>query len=244
MSGTVLYEELLAELKTLAEPAYAQFHKRLLKDEKINVLGVRVPALRSIAKRYKNCVPALLDCPDDYYEVTFIKLQAVALLPYEELIDYIDRCVSLIDNWATCDCFAPKCIAKHRQDFMRFVYKYLGVDERYPATEFSQRFALTALLHFYVEEEWLGKIFDVVQEDADLDKYYVHMAAAWLIAEVLVKYYDEGVGFLKCNAECYDREGRGQEFFDIKTHNKAIQKACESFRLTKEQKDFLKGLKR
>ena len=243
-SGTALYDGLLTELKNLAEPNYAEFHRRLLKNDNIKVMGVRVPHLRKLAKKYKNCVPALLECPDDYYEVTFVKLQAVALLPYGELINYIDRCVALIDNWATCDCFAPKCIAKHREDFLPYIYKYLGVDDSYPVAEFSQRFALTTLLHFYVEEEWLQTIFDAVQEDADLDLYYVHMAAAWLIAEVVVKYYDDGVAFLKYNAECYDQKGEGNEFFAIKTHNKAIQKACESFRLTKEQKDFLRGLKR
>lgn len=228
----VTYEELLAELKTNAEPSYAEFHKRLLKNDKINVLGVRVPTLRKIVRRYKNFVPALLSFPDDYYEVTFIKLQAVALLPWEEFIKYVDKCVMLIDNWATCDCFAPKCIANRKDEFLPYIYSYLGMDGNITVTEFTQRFALTTLLHFYVEDKYLQLIFDIVQEDADLSLYYVHMAAAWLIAEVLVKYYDDGVKFLKLNK------------LDIKTHNKAIQKACESFRLTKEQKDFLKGLKR
>ncbi len=155
------------------------------------------------------------------------------------LINYGDKCVSLIDNWATCDCFAPKCIADHKDDFLPFLYDCLYSDK-----EFTQRFALTTLLHFYVEDKYLQLIFDAVQEDVDLDLYYVHMAAAWLIAEVVVKFYDDGVTFLKCNAECYDKEGKGREFFEIKTHNKAIQKACESYRLTKEQKDFLRGLKR
>ena len=97
--------------------------------------------------------------------------------------------------------------------------------------EFYQRFALTTLLHFYVEEKYLHTIYDFVRE-ADTEFYYVHMAAAWLIAEVLVKFYGDGVKFLKLNE------------FDIKTRNKAIQKACESYRLTAEQKTYLKGLKR
>lgn len=236
-SGMTLYEELLAELKANAEPEYAAFHKRLLKNDKINVLGVRVPTLRKLAKRYKNAIDPLLCCNDDYYEVTFIKLQAVALLPWEEFIKYVDKCVSLIDNWATCDCFAPKCISGHKDEFLPYISGYLK------GGEFSQRFALTTLLHFYVEEKYLQIISDTVRK-SNRDFYYVHMAAAWLIAEVVVKYYDDGVTFLKCNAECYDKEGKGHEFFDIKTHNKAIQKACESYRLTKEQKDFLRGLKR
>lgn len=221
------YEELLTELKANAEPEYAAFHKRLLKNDNIVVLGVRVPTLKKIAKRYKNAIGPLLCCNDDYYEVTFIKLQAVALLPYEQFVKYVGGCVALIDNWATCDCFAPKCIAEHRDEFLPYIYSFIESDK-----EFTQRFALTTLLHFYVEEEYLQNIFDIVQKDANLDLYYVHMAAAWLIAEVLVKFYDDGVKFLKGGA------------LPEKTHNKAIQKACESYRLTKEQKDFLKGLKR
>lgn len=238
-NGTQLYEELLTELNSYAEPEYAAFHKRLLKNDKINVLGVRVPTLRKLAKKYKNAIDPLLCCNDDYYEVTFIKLQAVALLPWEQFINYVDKCVPLIDNWATCDCFAPKCIQAHREEFLPYIFSYADSDN-----EFMQRFALTTLLHFYVEDKYLQHIYDIVQEDVNLDLYYVHMAAAWLIAEVVVKYYDDGVTFLKCNAECYDKEGKGNEFFDIKTHNKAIQKACESYRLTKEQKDFLRGLKK
>lgn len=226
-SGLPLYEELLAKLNTFAEPQYAAFHKRLLNDGKINVLGVRVPTLRKIAKQYKNCVPQLLTFPDEFYEVTFIKLQAAALLPYDLFVTYAEKCVSLIDNWATCDCFAPKCIAANKRDFYKYIQKFLQSDK-----EFTQRFALTTLLHFYVEEEWLDSIFSAVTKNAVLSYYYVHMAAAWLIAEVLVKYYDRGVEFLKSGG------------LEVKTHNKAIQKACESYRLTKEQKDYIKTLKR
>ena len=224
-NGTQLYEELLAELKAQAEPEYAAFHKRLLKNDKINVLGVRVPTLRKLAKRYKNAIDPLISLNDEYYEVTFIKLQAVALLPYEQFINYVDKCVPLIDNWATCDCFAPKCISGRKEEFLPYISKYLN------GGEFPQRFALTTLLHFYVEEQYLQIISQTVRK-SDRNLYYVHMAAAWLIAEVLVKFYDNGVEYLK----------RGE--LDIKTHNKAIQKACESYRLTKEQKDFLRGLKR
>ena len=226
MNGSPLYARLLAQLKSFAEEEYAAFHKRLLKNESINVLGVRVPILRKLAKQYKSDLPELLDLPDEYYEVTFIKLQAVSLLDYENFIKYVDKCVSLIDNWATCDCFAPKCIAKHKDEFMGYIRKYLASGK-----EFYQRFALTTLLHFYVEEKYLQTIYTAVN-NADTDLYYVHMAAAWLIAEVLVKSYESGLEFIKTDT------------LNIKTHNKAIQKACESFRLTREQKEYLKTLKR
>ena len=220
------YRQLLQILEENADEKYREFHKKLLKNDKIKVLGVRVPDLRKIAKQFKGDIDNLLAFPDEYYEVTFIKLTAVSNLEYEHFIKHVDLCVSLIDNWATCDCFTPKCIERHRHEFLPFIEKYLNIDG-----EFYQRFALTTLLHFYVEEEFLEIIFDAVKR-ANTDKYYVHMAAAWLIAEVLVKYYDKGVKFLQ------------KETINIKTHNKSIQKANESFRLSKEQKNFLKEIKR
>ena len=220
------YRQLLTLLEENADLKYRDFHKKLLKNENINVLGVRVPILRKIAKQFGGDIENLLTFPDEYYEVTFIKLTAVSNLKYEEFIKYVDSCVPLIDNWATCDCFTPKCIEKHKKDFLPYIEKYLSNDG-----EFYQRFALTTLLHFYVEDEFSDIVFDAVKR-ADTQKYYVHMAAAWLIAEVLVKDYENGVKFLQT------------ETIDIKTHNKAIQKANESFRLSKEQKNFLKEIKR
>lgn len=226
----MLYPQFLDELKASADEKYRDFHKKLLKNDNVSVLGVRVPTLRSIAKKYKGEIETLLTFPDEYYEVTFVKLSAVALLPYEEFIKYSDRCVKLIDNWATCDCFAPKCIAKHKDEFLPFITGYLYEDK-----EFYQRFALTTLLHYYVEEKYLQTIYDFLQE-ADTDFYYVHMAAAWLLAEVIIKFYEEAAKLLTANI--------AGDFIDKKTHNKAIQKACESYRLSAEQKTFLKGLKR
>ncbi|MDE7181397.1 MAG: DNA alkylation repair protein [Clostridia bacterium] len=220
------YQELLTKLESCADENYKVFHKKLLKNENVNVLGVRVPQLRKIAKEYKGRVDELIAYPDEFYEVTFVKLTAVSLLSYDEFINYVDKCVPLIDNWATCDCFVPKCIAKHREDFLPFIQKYATEDK-----EFYQRFALTTLLHFYVEEDYAQLIFTFA-EKSNTQYYYVHMAAAWLIAEALVKFYDIAKEFLLKNS------------LDRKTHNKAIQKAVESYRLTEDRKNYLKGLKR
>lgn len=228
----MLYQELLNELKESADESYKSFHKRLLKNDNIVLIGVRVPVLRKIAKKYKNEVPTLLTFPDEYYEVTFIKLSAVALLPYESFISYVDECVKLIDNWATCDCFAPKCVQNHKQEFLPFISKYLS-----DKGEFAQRFALTTLLHFYVEDKYFQLILDTIQGGIDTQYYYVHMAAAWLLAELIIKFYDKACCFLKANVEARFK------LLDRKTHNKAVQKACESYRLSDGQKNFIKGLK-
>lgn len=220
------YQQLLIELESCADENYRAFHKKLLKNDNVKLMGVRIPVMRKIAKKYIDSIDELLTFPDEFYEVTFIKLTAVSMLKYEEFILYIDRCVALIDNWATCDCFAPKCIKSHRNEFMPYIRKYAGQNG-----EFYQRFALTALLHFYVEDDYAETIF-ALSERSDTSLYYVHMAVAWLIAEALVKIYDKAKSFLLENT------------LDKKTHNKAIQKACESFRLSNDQKNYLKGIKR
>lgn len=222
----MLYQELLAEITIAADEKYRDFHKRLLKNDNINVLGVRVPILRKIAKAHKDDADALLSFPDEYYEVTFIKLTAVSYLNYEQFIKYVDICVPLIDNWATCDSFCPKCVEKHREEFIPYIRKYAAVDK-----EFYQRFALTALLHYYVCEEYAEEIFGLI-ERCNLNFYYVHTAAAWLIAEMLVKNFESAENFLLKNT------------LDENTYNKAIRKACESYRLSDERKNYLKGIKK
>lgn len=220
------YQEFLDELHEYADENYRAFHSRLLKNDKIAVLGVRVPQLRKLAKKYAASIDELFTYPDEFYEVTFVKLTAVSMLPYEDFIGYIDRCLPLIDNWATCDCFTPKCIMKHRDEFLPYIRKY--AEEQ---GEFYQRFALTTLLHYYVQEDYLAEIF-ALTDGSNTQLYYVHMAAAWLIAETLVKFYDSAKEYLMKNT------------LDRKTHNKAIQKACESYRLFDDRKNFLKGIKR
>lgn len=221
-----LYKELSEKLNALADKKYAAFQSGLLADESIKVLGVRVPQLRRLAKEYRGRVDELLSLPDTCYEITFIKLIAASYLPYEEFIKRVDKCVSLIDNWATCDSFTPACLKNHREEFIPYIEKYLSED-----SEFSQRFALKTLLSFYVEEKYLPLIEESIYK-VDTKYYYVHMAAAWLVAEIAAKYFDYGESILI----------KGK--LDIKTHNKAIRKAIESFRLSQEDKNRLRTLKK
>ncbi|MBQ8375151.1 MAG: DNA alkylation repair protein [Clostridia bacterium] len=219
------YDKLLGKLKELSEKDFAAFQSKLIKSPSQTLLGVRTPVLRKIAKEWTKQIERLLSFPDEYYEVTFIKLTAVSYLPYEEFLKYVNRVVPLIDNWALCDSFRPKCLKKHKDGYLPKLLSFLE-----NKTEFSVRYALVTLLAFYVEEKYLPLLFGVLKS-TDTQAYYVHMAAAWLTAEILVKYFDAGVAFLKEYA------------IRKETHNKAIQKAIESYRLTKEQKELLKALK-
>lgn len=221
----ITYEEALVRLKEHRDEKYAAFHSKLLKNEKIKLIGVRMPVLRLLAKEWKGEEDVFLSFPDEFYEITFLKCALVGALKYEEFIKRVDKVVPLLDNWATCDTFTAPCVGKHREEFLPFIERYLQSEE-----EFTVRYGLVMLLHYYVEEKYLPLIFDCVRGLVK-DDYYIMMAAAWLVAEVLVKYYDKGVRFLQ--------EGN----LPKTTHNKAIQKAVESFRITNEEKAFLKSLR-
>ncbi len=220
----IAYEEVLARLRSLAEENFRVFQEKLIKDS-APILGVRTPALRKLAREYRGETDAFLTFPDEYYEVTWLKCAVAAQLPYTQFVAVVDRLVGLLDNWATCDMFAPACIQKHRDLFRTCILRYLA-DERV----FVRRFALTTLLHFYVTEGELPFVFDCLSA-VDARPYYVSMAAAWLTAEVLVKFYERGKAFLL--------EGT----LDGATYLRAVRKARESFRLTDAQKEELQTLK-
>ncbi len=218
------YSEFLAMLAPYEEKEFAAFQQKIIMP-KTKILGVRTPEMRRIAREFRKNPEALLSFPDEYYEVTFIKLAAVSLLPYEKFCRLVGRCLPLIDNWALCDSFKADCLKRHKQDFLPYLSDLFATGK-----EFYQRYVLVTLLGFYTEKTYLPVIKEYLSR-ADTEKYYVHMAAAWLEAEVLVKYYDYGVHILQSG------------ILPPKTHDKAIQKARESFRLTKEQKGFLQSLK-
>ena len=220
------YDKFLEELKGYAEPKFAAFQKKLI-FTKAEILGVRTPILRTLSKKYKDEEESLFTFPNDCYEVTFIKLAVAANLPYDRFLRRLDECVEAIDNWATCDTFKPKALKKDRLDeFLPILLSYLN-----NAGEFYQRFVLVTLLSYYMEKKYLPICKECLKA-ANTEAYYVHMAAAWLTAEILVNHFEKGLEILK------------EEILSVKTHDKAIQKARESYRLTAFQKEYLNTLKR
>ncbi len=218
------YSNFIEILRQNAEEDFAVFQRKLIFTDR-KILGVRTPIMRKIAKAWKDSVEELFAFPDEYYETVFIKLAAVSLLPYDKFLLYVSDCVSLMDNWALCDCFKAKCIAKHREEFLPMIDGFFQTRK-----EYFVRYALVSLLNDYVEKKYIPSIKTYLQR-IDERVYYIYMAAAWLTAEVLTKEYDEGVDILR------------ERILPVKTHNKAIQKAVESYRINTEQKEFLRSLK-
>lgn len=219
------YTDLLSVLNALADEKYRAFQTKLLKNGKLHVIGVRVPDLRKIARTHRGELETFLSFPDDDYEVTFLKCLVLALQPYRVFRERLPEVLPLIDNWAACDCFDAPVTEKTKGDFLSFL-----LENRFSAHEFTSRYCLVQLLRFYCEPQYFPVVFDSI-EGCDHTKYYVSMAAAWLLSEVIVKDHAAGVGFLKKNT------------LPSATKRRAIQKAKDSFRLTKEQKNALELLK-
>ncbi len=218
------YDEFLNELVSYAEEPFARFQKRII-PTKAKILGVRTPVLRTLAKKYFPLSKSILAFPDEYYEVTFIKLSIIALMDFNEFEKNVEKCVEWIDNWATCDSFKPKCLKKRMDEFLPCIEKIFN-----HGAEFYERFALVLLLGYYVEEKYLPMIKNYIKR-ANTQFYYVHMAVAWLVAELLIKF------------PSYGKEILAEGILDKKTHNKAIQKARESYRVEKKEKEHLNALK-
>ncbi len=218
------YAELKEKLLSLSETEFAKFERRLI-PTKQTILGVRTPVIRKLAKAYDGGIEELFSFPDDYYEITFIKLTVLSMQTYSVFLEYVGQAVALLDNWATCDCFRPKCLRKNKENFLGKLEEIFA-----RGGEFDERYVFVCLLVNYAEEKYLPIIKDYIAR-AHTERYYVSTSVAWLIAELLIKAYPSGVELLQSGV------------LDNKTYDRAIQKARESFRVSQERKDFLKTLK-
>ncbi|MCR5350462.1 MAG: DNA alkylation repair protein [Acholeplasmatales bacterium] len=205
---------------------YKSFSLKIVPNTKI--LGIRSDNLKLIAKEYASNNLAYFNSNLEYHEEKMVYMFMLSYIKDVDLIyDKLDEFVPKIENWAQCDALLNiKRIKKNRDKFMPLVKKY-----RYSSREFESRFALIMLLSHYMDEEYLDFIFETI-ENLKSDKYYTEMAAAWLICECFIKHRDY----------TYKR------FKDLKVSkfifNKAIQKIKESYRVSLEDKEYLKTLKR
>jgi len=219
------YQEFIEYLKTEKEENYKQFHQKLT-PTKYEILGIRVPIQRKIAKEIAkgNPISFLKVCGTTYYEEVNIEGFVIANLKGEEFDSYFDSFLEKIDNWAICDgfCNSLKNIEKQKEKYFEKIKKLLN--ETHP---FKVRVGLVLLLSFYVEENYIEEITRLV-DNIKREEYYINMAIAWLIAECYIKFPKLTMPYLK--------ENHLSSF----TQNKTISKIRDSYRVTKEEKEKLK----
>lgn len=220
------------ELKALADADYKAFHERLCKTARAEILGVRTPDSKRIAKEIgKGDADAFLRvCGERYYEEILIKGYVLAgqKKPLSEKRADIDAFVSQIDNWAVCDGF---CAAlKPKKSEYPYLYEmccaYLQT-----AGEYTRRTGIVLMMSYLLQDEYIDRVIAKLQT-VSCDCYYVLMAVAWCVSMCFIKYPGKTLSLLTSHG--LDRE----------THNKAIQKCVESYRVTERDKAYLRALKR
>ncbi len=214
-----------------ADKDYKKFSASLIPNIN-NVLGVRIPILRKLAKElFKEYGETCLEpCEKEYMEEVMIRGMIIGLLKKDvnEILSYVKSFVPEIDNWAVCDIFCGglKFTRNHKETVWNFLQPYL-----YSNKEYDVRFALVMLLSHFIEKSYISKIFTILDEFKH-DAYYAKMGAAWLLSMCYVKFPAETEKYLKCSK------------LDNWTYNKGLQKTCESLRVDSKTKTKLKAMKR
>ncbi len=223
-------QEMLNAIFAARDEEYADFTAKLIPNvPRESIIGVRTPQLRSIAKRFgKNAgIDEFLSAlPHEYHEQNLVHAYiAESIGDFDSAVKTIEAFLPYVTNWAVCDSMTPRVFAKHTGELLPIIKKWLQ-----SAHPYTVRFGLRMLMCFYLEKEFASEI-NALAASVCSEEYYVNMMQAWYFATALAKQYDSTVPFVE--------EHRLSPW----VHNKTIQKAVESFRITAEQKAHLKTLR-
>ncbi len=222
--------EIKRELFSLQDEKYRVFMSRLLPTvDPDTVIGVRTPALRKYAgellKKEEGSV-FLQDLPHRYFEENQLHAFMVSgIRDYRTCMEALCRFLPYVDNWATCDQMSPKVFRKHKQELRGKIQEWIDTGRTY-----TVRFAVGMLMQHFLDEDF-DPAYPEMAAGIRSDEYYVNMMIAWYFATALAKQYDAVLPYLE------------ERRLDVWTHNKTIQKAVESYRITTEQKAYLKSRK-
>lgn len=220
-------QEKLFELQDLK---YRDFHSKLMPTIcKDKIIGVRVPQLRKFAKELNKSelkTDFLNILPHKYYEEDNLHAFLIEQInDFDECISALDNFLLFVDNWATCDMMTPKVLGKNPDLLYKKIQEWAKSKHTY-----TVRFAIVTLMKFFMDERLDKKHLNLLLSIKS-DEYYINMAIAWYLATALSSRWDSVIPYLE------------NQKFGKWVHNKAIQKANESYRITKEQKEYLKTLK-
>ncbi len=223
MTKTSLQESLFA----MQDETYRAFSAKLMPTvNPETVIGIRVPMLRKFAKEFGKTPEAdafLKDLPHRYFEENNVHAFLLEKeKDFDRCIERLDAFLPYVDNWATCDSMFPKVLEKHKPELLPHIERWIHSDKTY-----TVRYAVGLLMRLYLDEDF-DPSFARMVADVKSEEYYVNMMIAWYFATALAKQYDEILPYIT--------ERRLSPW----VHNKTIQKAVESYRITPEQKTFLR----
>ena len=225
-------ETFTSELLELKDEKYRIFTQKLIPNIPLeNVIGVRIPALRTLAKKLhkeknEECSVFLSELPHKYLDENMLHSFLICQLKdFNEVIILTEKFLPYVDNWAVCDSFAPKVFSKHLDILLPKIKKWISSSHTY-----TVRYAIGLLLQYYLDDAFKEEYLKLVA-NVKSDEYYINMMIAWFFAESLAKQKDTTLPFLQ------------NKILEKWTHNKAIQKAIESRRIDADFKLYLRSLK-
>lgn len=224
-------QEITAKLFELQDLEYKEFHSNLVPTKGPDaIIGVRVPNLRKLAKeltKQMDVTPFLKELPHQYNEENVLHAFFIeAIKDYDECLLELNKFLPYVDNWAVCDSMKPKVFKKHLDELVNEIQGWIESTQTY-----TIRFGIEMLMNFYLDETFDTKYLDMVA-GVKSEEYYVNMMIAWYFATALAKQYEATIKLIEAGV------------LEKWTHNKTIQKAIESYRITPEQKEYLRGLKK
>lgn len=223
-------EKIVKELFEMQDEKYRDFQSALIPGSDLEkVIGIRTPLLRKYAKNLplEDAKAFLLELPHEYFDENQLHAFIVSeIKDIDACIKEVNTFLPYVDNWATCDQMSPVIFKKHKDKLLEEVRKWIASSETY-----TVRFGIKMLMQHFLDEDFNLEYPEMVAK-IQSEEYYVKMMIAWYFATALAKQYDSVIPFIE--------EGRLEKW----THNKAIQKSIESYRITTEQKKYLRTLKK
>ena len=224
-------QEIQNKLFEMQDLKYKEFQSKLIPTINSDVvIGVRIPQLRNFAKELweeQDVKSFFNSLPHQYYEENNLHAFLIEnIKDFDLCINALDGFLPYVDNWATCDMMSPKVFKKHLPELLEPIKTWLDSEHIYEV-----RFAVDMLMKYYLDDDFKSEYLEWVAK-IDSEEYYLKMVVAWYFATALAKQYDAAIQYLEQNR------------LPKWTHNKTIQKAIESYRVTAEQKVYLRTLKR
>lgn len=218
------------DLLKLKDKKYAEFVSKLIPTiDKHSIIGVRIPQARKLAKQYikQPDISSFLDnLPHKYCDENILHTLIInEIKDYDLCLSKIEAFLPYIDNWAVCDSLSPKIIRTNKKDLLERIPQWIQSNEVYTC-----RFGLKTLMTFFLDDDFKEEYLKLASKIYS-EEYYVNMMIAWFFATALAKQWDSTIIYVE------------NKILNTWVHNKAIQKACESRRITKTQKEYLKNYK-
>ncbi|MBQ8006013.1 MAG: DNA alkylation repair protein [Lachnospiraceae bacterium] len=226
----MINEEIINNLNSLSDSKYRDFQIKLIPDKTSDqMIGVRTSDLRSYAKELSkrdDISDFLNNLAHELFDENLLHACIISLLKdYDKCMDEVEHFLPYVDNWATCDQMSPKIFKKNREKLLEKIRDWIASDKTY-----TIRFGIKMLMEHFLDDDFDLQYPDMVASVRS-EEYYVNMMIAWYFATALAKQYDSILPYIE------------EKRLDTWTHNKAIQKSIESYRITDDQKSYLRSLK-